>query len=535
MAKKPTPQQTQEILKCGRDPIYFIKKYIYIQHPTKGTLQFQTFPFQDDCINEFEKNRFNIVLKSRQLGLSTLAAAYSVWLSIFRKDKNILIIATKLGVAQNFIKKVTFAINKLPSWLLLPEISEKSLQRIAFSNGSQIKAIPTSEDAGRSEALSLVIIDEAAFIRNFDSIWTSIYSTLSTGGRGIILSTPNGVGDKYHELYTNAELGKNKLNPIKLLWDVHPERDQKWFDEEIKTMSTKQIAQELMCDFISSGNTFIDSDRLNELFQCIQTPIEKSGPENGLWTWEYPRLDTNYVIAADVSRGDSNDYSTCQIINTKTSTVAAEFKGKLRPDQFAELLYDLGIRYNKAKLCPENNTFGYAVIMKLYDKNYPNLWYSNEADKYEALYSNEPKLHKIGFSTQGGSKNQILTKLEETIRNKKIIIKSSRLYDELKTFVVNGKRTEASKGNHDDLVMALAIAVWIYNPEEQLESKFVEYEAMKSAWAVNKTPKIDANYWNQNIESNIATNQKFISSYNSYNSSKNPQQVMANFGWLIKG
>ena len=98
MARKSTPQQQQEILKCGRDPIYFIKKYVFIQHPTKGTLQFKTFPYQDDCINAFQEHRFNIVLKSRQLGLSTLAAAYSIWMAIFRKDKNILVIATKLKV-----------------------------------------------------------------------------------------------------------------------------------------------------------------------------------------------------------------------------------------------------------------------------------------------------------------------------------------------------------------------------------------------------------------------------------------------------
>jgi hypothetical protein len=535
MARKSTPQQQQEILKCGRDPIYFIKKYVFIQHPTKGTLQFKTFPYQDDCINAFQEHRFNIVLKSRQLGLSTLAAAYSIWMAIFRKDKNILVIATKLKVAQNFIKKVGFALAKLPPWLVLPEITGNNKQQIEFSNGSQIKSIPTSEDAGRSEALSLVIIDEAAFIRNFESIWTSLYSTLSTGGRGIILSTPNGVGDKYHEIYSQAELGKNKFNPIKLLWDVHPERDQKWFEEESKNMSPKQVAQELMCDFVSSGNTFVDSERLNELLHGIQTPIEKSGPENGLWTWEYPKLGNNYVIAADVSRGDANDFSTCQVIDTKTSVIAAEFQGKLRPDQFAEFLYDLGVKYNKALLCPENNTFGYAVIMKLHDKNYPNLWYQNESDRFESLYSNEPKLHKIGFSTQGGSKTQILTKLEETIRNKKIIIKSSRLYNELKTFIINGKRTEASKGNHDDLVMALAIAVWIYNPEVEKSNKDVEYQAMKNAFAVNKTPKVDQNYWNNNIESSIAKNENFKNSYNSYNTIRNPQYAMANFGWLIKG
>ena len=98
--------QVREIVKCGKDPVYFMNKYLKIQHPLKGLIPFKTYPFQDDCVKEFNDHRFNIILKSRQLGLSTLVAAYSVWQAIFYKEKNILIIATKLAVAQNFIRKV---------------------------------------------------------------------------------------------------------------------------------------------------------------------------------------------------------------------------------------------------------------------------------------------------------------------------------------------------------------------------------------------------------------------------------------------
>ena len=157
----------------------------------RGLIPFEMYPFQEDCVDEFNDHRFNIILKSRQLGISTLTAAYSVWMAIFKKEKNILVIATKLKVAQNFIIKVKTMIRSLPKWLLLPDIVSNNKQEIMFSHGSQIKAIPTSDDAGRSEALSLLIIDEAAFVRNFDTIWTGIYPTISTGGRVIVLSTPN--------------------------------------------------------------------------------------------------------------------------------------------------------------------------------------------------------------------------------------------------------------------------------------------------------------------------------------------------------
>ena len=217
-------RQVDEIVKCGKTPDYFFNTYCKIQHPTKGLIPFKTFPFQDDCVEEFIEHRLNIILKARQLGISTLVAAFCVWLALFHKDQNLLIIATKQSVAQNIVRKVKIILNNLPKWLILPRITGMNKQAVEFSNGSTIKAVPTSDDAGRSEAISLLIIDEAAFIRNFDELWTGLYPTLSTGGRAIILSTPKGVGGQYHKIYTDAEAGLNEFNAIKLPWNVHPSR-----------------------------------------------------------------------------------------------------------------------------------------------------------------------------------------------------------------------------------------------------------------------------------------------------------------------
>lgn len=239
-------EQVKEIVRCGRDPVYFIKRYAKIQHPTRGTIPFDTYDFQDECVKAFMKHRLNIILKSRQLGLSTVCAAFAVWMAIFQKDKSILIIATKLATAQNFIKKCQVILQNLPKWLLLPRF-EPSKQQITFSNGSQIKAVPTSNDAGRSEALSLLIIDEAAFIRDFDEIWAGLSPTFSTGGNAIILSTPNGVGGQYYSLWTEAVAGVNGFNPIRIMWYQHPEHDQEWFDKETRNLPKKKIAQEYLC------------------------------------------------------------------------------------------------------------------------------------------------------------------------------------------------------------------------------------------------------------------------------------------------
>ena len=488
MARNTKQAQIKEILKCGKDPIYFFNKYVKIQHPTRGSIPFKTYPFQDECVNDFRENRFNIVLKSRQLGLSTITAAYAMWMVLFHKDKNVLVIATKLAVAQNFIRKCKFLLASCPKWLILPQIVKNNSQALEFNNGSVIKAIPTSEDAGRSEALSLLIVDEAAFVRNFDTLWTGLYPTLSTGGEAIILSTPNGVGGQYYDLYVLADKGENVFNPIKLPWDVHPERDDAWFENETKNMSQKQIAQELLCDFAASGETFLRVEDIEYIREWIQTPVDRWGPDMGVWVWNYPLKEKKYVISADVSRGDANDYSTFHVIDTEASAIVAEYQGKLPPDRFAQLLAEAGRRYNEALLCPENNSYGYAVIMKLNELDYRNLYFQNEKDRYNYLYGDR-NIAKIGFQTNSKTRAQILTKLEEVLRTKQVKIRSSRLYEELKTFVWKNGKAQAMKGQNDDLIMALAIGTWLYDTSPQLSKHGTDLnKAMLAAFAVNATP-----------------------------------------------
>ena len=461
-------KQVQEIIKCGKDPNYFFKNYLKIQHPVRGLISFDTYEFQDECVDQFKDNRFNIVLKSRQLGLSTLVAAYSVWMAIFQKEKNILIIATKLAVAQNFIIKVKTMIRSLPKWLLLPEIVANNKQMIQFNHGSQIKAIPTSEDAGRSEALSLLIVDEAAFVRNFDTIWTGIYPTISTGGRVIILSTPNGAGGQYYKLFTQAEAGLNEFNPIKLPWDVHPERDKEWFAKTTANMSKRQIAQEFLCDFTTSGDTFLDNNVLESMRQNITPPRDRAGEDRNVWIWKYPLSEHDYVVSADVARGDAKDYSTFHIIDCQTGEVVCEYKGKIRPDNFAILLNEYGIKYNKALMCPENNSYGYATILKLIELKYPRIYYKRKSKSaYIGNYVPATTPEQAGFNTNGKTRGTILAKLEEMLRNKQLIIYSSRFFEELKVFTWQSGKAQARRGFNDDLVMSLAIGSWLYDASSE--------------------------------------------------------------------
>lgn len=527
-------RQVQEIIRCGKDPTYFFNTYVRIQHPTKGLLPFKTYPFQDECVKDFIENRFTVVVKGRQLGLSTLVAAYAVWLALFQKDKNILIIATKLQVAQNFIKKTKTILRNLPPWLMLPQITADNKQFVEFSHGSSIKAIPTSDDAGRSESLSLLIVDEAAFVKNFDELWTGLYPTLSTGGRAIVLSTPNGVGGQYYKLYKEAEAGINEFKAIKLNWDVHPERDQAWFDKETRNMSPRQVAQELLCDFASSGETFLGDDELKWVFNNIKNPIERKGFDRNVWVWKYPLSENKYLISADVSRGDGKDYSTFHIIDLTTGEVVAEYKGKIAPDRFGDLLSEYGHLYNKALVCPENNTYGYATIIRLRDLNYPRMYYQKSNAVYIGDYVPPGNTESAGFNTSGKTRGLILTKLEELIRNKLLITYSSRFYDELKTFVWQDNRVAAMKGENDDLVMSLAIGAWLYDASS---------EHSRDSGAINKAMlagmSVNTNHFNG--ASNSIMNNEHIKNVQAkrdlVTGGKRPQPGMIppEFAWVYRG
>jgi hypothetical protein len=469
IAKKSLKQIiAEEYKKCASDPIHFMKKYCMIQHPVRGKIPFQLFPFQEKTLTEFHHNRFNIILKSRQTGISTLSAGFSLWKMLFNEDFNILVIATKQEVAKNLVTKVRVMHELLPSWLKGSSLEDNKLS-LRLANGSQIKAIASSPDAGRSEALSLLIFDEAAFIDDIDEIWTSAQSTLSTGGSCIALSTPNGVGNWFHKTWVGAEEGENPFIPIKLHWSVHPERDQKWRDLQTKLLGTKGAAQECDCDFVSSGDTVIEPELLMFYKETYcQEPIEKAGIDGNLWKWEYPNFNKSYMVVADVARGDGADYSACHVIDVDSATQVAEYRGKMDTKDYGNFLVSLSTEYNDALLVIENANIGWATIQQVIDRGYRNLFYMSKDLKYVDVenqitnrYRAEERGLVAGFSTTSKTRPLIISKLDDYFREKAVTIRSNRLIEELFTFIFLNGRAEAMKGYNDDLVMSFSIGLWV--------------------------------------------------------------------------
>ena len=468
----------KEYIKCAKDPAHFMKKYCLIQHPLKGKIPFSLYEYQEKTLDDFVKNDYNVILKARQLGLSTLTAGYALWMMTFHSDKNILVIATKQDTAKNLVTKVRVMHANLPQWLKSVCIEDNKLS-LRYKNGSQIKAVASSEDAGRSEALSLLILDEVAFIDKIDDIWAAAQQTLATGGRCLALSTPNGVGNWFHRTWVEAEEGKSDWNFIKLHWTVHPERTQEWRDKQDIKLGPEIAAQECDCDFITSGRTVVDGVLLEEIRNTtVCEPVEKRGTDGNLWIWEQPNYDRTYVMSADVARGDGGDYSAFHIFDVDKVEQVAEYKGKVSPQDFGNMCVNVATEYNNALMIIENSNIGWAALQQVIDRGYDNLFYTSKDLQYvDTQHQINNKINRTernmipGFSTTVKTRPMIIAKLEEYFRGKDVIVHSNRLIDELFVFIWHNAKAEAMDGYNDDLVMSLAIGLWIRDTALRLKAE----------------------------------------------------------------
>jgi hypothetical protein len=470
MAKETIKQAlVKEYIRCSQDPVYFMRKYCYIQHPIRGKIKFDLYKFQEDSLVQLKEKRFNIILKSRQMGISTLTAGLTVWSMVFNEDYNVLVIAIKQDTAKNLITKIRVMHEMLPSWLRVGSEEDNRLS-LRLKNGSQVKAVSSSPDAARSEALSLLIIDEAAFIDKIDEIWTSAQQTLATGGKAVLLSTPNGTGNLFHRVWQEAERGEGEFNDIKLHWTLHPERDQKWRDLQTELLGEKMAAQECDCDFITSGNSVVSGELLTwyQENMCCD-PIEKRGRDEEMWIWEYPDYTKKYMVVADVARGDSSDYSAFHVIEIETMTQVAEFKSQTPTKEFGNMLVNIATEYNEALLVVENANIGWAALQPAIDRGYRNLYYTY---KHEGVHDAATQLSKgydlknkenmtPGFTTSSRTRPLLISKLDIYFREKACVVKSQRLIDELFVFIWNGHKAEAQRGYNDDLTMAFSIAMYV--------------------------------------------------------------------------
>ena len=340
------------------------------------------------------------------------------------------------------------------------------------------------------------------------------------------LSTPNGVGNWFHQTYVNSESGENEFHPIKLHWSVHPNRDQAWFEKETKNMSKREIAQEYECSFNASGETVIAAEDLEFLRNNTKEPKHRTGIDRNYWIWKEFNSDHSYVLVADVARGDGKDNSVFHMLNLDTNEVIAEYQGKITTEDFANLIMTAGKEYGNCMVIIENNNLGFSVSEKIIAAGYPNIYFSTKGSaEYVDQVSAEGATNTVpGFTTSHKTRPLIIAKLEEFIRNKSIKINSLRTVNELDTFIWSYGRGQAMQGYNDDLVMSLAIACWIKDTVFQTNQRELEYKKAMLTSLVKTNTMMDTK-----IPGMLGYNKDLSVSLNE------AKQQYQNFFWVYKG
>ena len=260
-------------------------------------------------------------------------------------------------------------------------------------------------------------------------------------------NTPYGVGNFYHSTWVDAIAGGNPFNPLRLYWQMHPERDINWYNEMSSALGTKRTAQEIDGDFLSSGNTVFDLSDIKAIEDCLSDyPVLKKRFNGQYRQFCEPEDNKEYFIGADVSTGRATDYSAFTCMD-KAGEEQAVFKGRLSVDKYARLLGDTGQLFNFATIAPESNDVGLAVTSKLQDEGYPKLYYYQKMLKKKG--KSRPEMDKSpGWLTTQRNRSVIIEGLEQDIREDNITCKDPFFVQEAYTFIYDGLGRPVAMGKH---------------------------------------------------------------------------------------
>ena len=469
-----TEQQIIEFARCA-DPVsgprYFMSNYFFIQHPTKGAIQYIPFEYQERLIDSYHENRFSISLMPRQTGKSTSAAGYLLWYAMFVPDSTILVEAHKYTGSQEIMQRVRYAYENCPDFIRAG-VTSYNKGSLDFENGSRIVSATTTENTGRGMSISLLYCDEFAFVRPTiaSEFWTAITPTLATGGKCIITSTPNSDEDQFAQIWKGANncfddngnetpLGRNGFKAFRSAWQEHPDRDEQWADQMRAQLGEERFRREMDCEFIIFDETLINPLKLVDMVGM--DPIEKQGQVR--W-YKKPTRGNIYVVGLDPSLGTGSDPSAIQVVELPSMIQVAEWRDNKTPVQrqvqilkeVNQYIYDCIGTDADLYYSLENNTLGEAALVcvaEIGEENIRGYFLS------ETAASGNPRPYRKGFTTTNKSKIANCSKLKSWIETGKLKITSKMLLSELKNFVAAGTSFKAKIGETDDLVMAMLLVV----------------------------------------------------------------------------
>jgi hypothetical protein len=538
-----------EYVKCMKDTPYALKTYLQTYDNTVSQyVPLQLFPDQISLLNDYENHNENIALKYRQAGVSTVTAAWvSKKLAFAKKNKpeKILIIANKLDTSLEMANKIRGFVGQWPKWVGIDFAAEKNSQKhYKLNNGCEVKAVATSKDALRGFTPTVLIFDEAAFIEADSDFWAACMASLSTGGKVIVVSTPNGYDPIYYEIYDQALRNMNDFKITEMYWFRDPRYTKDlylvktediihyllnkeeysedkilswesipfetrnyddlktimdsgykpcsdWFERMVKKLKydKRKVSQELECNFLGSGDNVFDSKMLQTIRENMVKEPQNKMMGNSLWIWKEPVVGHKYIMGVDVSRGDSEDFSTIQIIDFDEREQVLEYIGKIPPDVLAEIAYKWGNMYSAYIVIDITGGMGIATSRKLQELGYKSM-YVDGVDLNNTWKYDPKTLDKIPGINFNNKRVQIIASFEEGMRHK-FRIYSSRLYNEMNTFVYVNGRPDHQKGHHDDLIMSISIALYVGESSfSSLERVTEQTKAMLDSWTVNNNESV---------------------------------------------
>jgi hypothetical protein len=308
-------------------------------------------------------------------------------------------------------------------------------------------------------------LDEIGFVQNSlaEEFFTSVYPTIisSKESKIILTSTPNGF-NHFYKFWNEAEKGVNGFYPIRVTWQEMPDRDIKWYNEQVKVLGELKAAQEIDVSFLGSSRQLLTSATMNTLSASIPLSEFGDGQYKGLKIYKQPEDEHIYTMSVDVSRGRHLDSSAFMIFDVTTyphKIVCSYNNPNIAPLMYAGFVHDLAKRYNDAYILVEINDIGAQVAEELYHTyEYENLYWTKSGDELGKKGSDPYP----GVRTTKKTKRIGCANLKDIIEKQQLIVDDLQAIQELSTFVQNDAGTwEADEGFHDDAVTCLWLHAWV--------------------------------------------------------------------------
>ncbi|MHC1746941.1 MAG: hypothetical protein AB9856_00955 [Cellulosilyticaceae bacterium] len=500
----------EKFLKVWNDPFLFAKNFITIVDKNGHKVPFEFNPVQKDFASSL--NKYNVVLKSRQMGLSVCTCAIAIHKAITESYSTCLMLSHSEESCRAIFDKLKQMYSTIPSELK-PKLLLNNRSELALANGSKISCTTMGKrDKGRGSTLALCHVSEFAFVNSETATkqLLGLEQAIQANGVLIVESTANG-NNHYQDLYFKSKNNENaykgyfynyvdgacmfqdeykeysmifrNINGHEFEEDDLTEEERQLFQDgvpiniicwrrlKIQNSSLDQFNQEYpytdIDAFVTSGSSVFDkkiiTNNRNRIKQSkvkvIDKPIDLNQKladhyKKSLYCYEKPQINHKYIIGADISQGIGKDYHAFIVVDLNTKQEVAIFRNnKIRPDECADLLNVLGKYYNKALICVEKASGGIATIQRLYYE----LHYYNMV-RYRSFDDYGKQIIQIGFSTDAKSKGLVINNLREKFEKGIIQINSDIILEEMSYYQCNNGKFGAISGRHDDTIMALALA-----------------------------------------------------------------------------